>query len=128
MDLERHSVWRRIAVPVNSRFSRFHRVLQAAFGWRGYHLHEFYVYGSEKHDNQEYINHPGYHREGYRPLVCVVSDEEGFDYGSDVPMVHEAEAMLADYFPAPMKYTYDFGDNWQHGPPARGIRILILSR
>ncbi len=114
MDLERHSVWRRIAVPVNSRFSRLHRVLQAAFGWRDYHLHEFYIYGSEKHDNREYINHPGYHREGYRLRVCVVDSEEAFDYGEDVPMVHEADAMLSDYIPAPMKYTYDFGDNWQH--------------
>jgi hypothetical protein len=114
MDLERHSVWRRIAVPVNSRFSRFHRVLQAAFGWRDYHLHEFYIYGSEKHDNRDYINHPGYHREGYRLCVCVVDSEEAFEYGGDVPMVHEADVILADYIPAPMKYTYDFGDNWQH--------------
>jgi len=42
IDIERHNVWRRIIVPVTMAFSNLHKVLQAAFGWKDYHLHEFY--------------------------------------------------------------------------------------
>jgi len=112
--LERHSVWRRITIPLSSKFYRLHRVLQAAFGWQDYHLHEFYIYGNEIYDNQEYINHPGYHREGYRPIINLVCSEEAFGCENDVPMIHEADVKLSDYIPARIKYNYDFGDNWQH--------------
>ena len=41
LDLDRHHIWREILVPLNITFTKLHRVLQAAFGWKDYHLHEF---------------------------------------------------------------------------------------
>ncbi len=112
--LEKHNVWRRLVVPVNTTFNKLHQILQAAFGWQNYHLHEFYIYGDDTFDNDAFINHSGYHREGYRPIINLVCDEEAFYYDNDVPMKLEVGIKLSEYIPAKMKYNYDFGDNWQH--------------
>ena len=115
LNLEKYNVWRRIVVPVNMTFSSLHKVLQVAFGWKDYHLHEFYIYGDETFDNDLFIiNHPGYHKEGYKPIVNLVCDEEVFDYENDVPVKLETGIKLSEYKPAKIKYNYDFGDNWQH--------------
>ncbi len=47
LELENRHLWRRLVVPVNMTFDKFHKVLQVAFGWWDYHLHEFYIYGNE---------------------------------------------------------------------------------
>lgn len=115
LDLEKHKVWRRIIVPANISFSNLHEVLQEVFGWKDYHLHEFYVYGNEKvFDNDQYINHSGYHKGGYKPCINLVSNEEAGAYPNDVPMKLEAGIKLCEYIPSKIKYNYDFGDNWQH--------------
>ncbi|MBC7075950.1 MAG: plasmid pRiA4b ORF-3 family protein [Syntrophomonadaceae bacterium] len=114
LDLEKHNVWRRIIVPANMTFNKLHKVLQAAFGWKDYHLHEFYIYSDEISDNGLSINHSGYHKEGYKPIVNLVCDEEAFAYPNDVSMKLETGVKLSEYIPAKIKYNYDFGDNWQH--------------
>ncbi|WP_027364989.1 plasmid pRiA4b ORF-3 family protein [Desulfotruncus alcoholivorax] len=114
LDLEKYNVWRRIVVPVNITFNKLHKVLQAAFGWKDYHLHEFYIYDNEKFDNELSINHSGYHKEGYKPIINLVYDEEALGYENDVPMKLETGIKLSEYIPARIKYNYDFGDNWQH--------------
>jgi len=114
LDLEKHNVWRRIVVPVNMTFSKLHKVLQVAFGWKDYHLHEFFIYDGETSQELS-INHSGYHKEGYRPVFELVCDEEAFEYeDDDIEMKLEKGIKLSEYIPARMKYNYDFGDNWQH--------------
>ena len=34
-------IWRRLVVPAGITFYKFHKVLQAAFGWQDYHLYSF---------------------------------------------------------------------------------------
>ena len=114
LELEQQNVWRDIVVPVNMTFDKLHKVLQVVFAWQDYHLHEFYIFGEEKCNNDFYINHPGYHKEGHRPIVNLVCNEEAFAYPNDVPMRFETGVKLLEYLPAKMKYNYDFGDNWQH--------------
>ncbi len=114
LDLEKYNVWRRIVMPVDISFNKLHKVLQAAFGWQGYHLHEFYIFGDETFNNDFFINHSGYHKEGYKPILNLVCDEEAFEYENDVPMELESGIKLSEYIATKIKYNYDFGDNWQH--------------
>lgn len=112
--LEKEKVWRRLVVPVNISFAKLHQVIQAAFGWKDYHLHEFYIYGEEKTDISN-INHSGYHKDGLRPIICLIGSEEDLEYQDDyVKMKLEKGIRLSKYLPARIKYNYDFGDNWQH--------------
>jgi len=37
-------IWRRIQVPSIYNFRQLHRAIQAAMGWRGYHMHKFQTY------------------------------------------------------------------------------------
>jgi len=115
LDLNKHNIWRRIVVPAHMTFNRLHKVLQVAFGWKDYHLHEFFVYSDEKIDNDLSINHPGYHKEGYKPVVNLVCSQESLlEFENDIPVKLEKGIRLSDYMPAKMKYNYDYGDNWQH--------------
>ena len=34
-------IWRRVVVPEQFTFCQLHQVIQEAFGWYDYHLHEF---------------------------------------------------------------------------------------
>ncbi len=119
LDLENREVWRRLVVPVNMTFAGLHEVLQVAFGWWDYHLHQFHIYGDEKvaaSANDLNINHPAYHREGFKPVLNLVCDEGAFEFEfeNDAPRKWEEGIRLSAYIPARMKYTYDFGDNWEH--------------
>ena len=40
-DIHGPTVWRRVTVPGIFSFYKFHRVIQAAFGWADYHLFQF---------------------------------------------------------------------------------------
>lgn len=82
-------VWRRVVVPSRTSLADLHEVLQAAFGWWGYHLHEFELGG----------------------VRYGVDDGEGWE-----PPEDERRARL-DTLAAPgssFTYTYDFGDDWRH--------------
>ena len=37
------TVWRRFIVPSETKLPKFNRMLQAAMGWEGYHLHMFEI-------------------------------------------------------------------------------------
>ncbi|WP_144461965.1 plasmid pRiA4b ORF-3 family protein [Siminovitchia fortis] len=102
LELEGHQVWRRLVVPLNYTFTKLHEILQIAFNWKGYHLHEFYIY-----DDTESMR---------RPVVNLVSDEEAFAYPDDIAMKHEKGVKLSEYIPSHryLKYIYDFGDDWSH--------------
>lgn len=97
LDLDNKKVWRRLVIPANTSFKKFHGIIQETFGWQNCHLHEFFVLGNDKVGKPErYINNPVYTKEEF------------------VPIKLETGVRLSEYLPARMKYIYDFGDTWQH--------------
>jgi len=87
-------IWRRVAVPSNFSFDKFHCVIQAAFGWHSYHLYQF---------------SPG----GYNsyPTIGVPSDEYEEEFADSMKL------KLLKIFDSPGQkyvYIYDFGDDWVH--------------
>lgn len=81
-------IWRRLLVPGDITLNRLHEALLAAFGWHGGHLYVFETpYGQFGRADREL---------GHR---------------SDTPVILEQVA------PSPkdkIRYTYDFGDDWEH--------------
>jgi Plasmid pRiA4b ORF-3-like protein/Domain of unknown function (DUF1841) len=83
-------IWRRLRLPAATTLAQLHQVIQAAFGWEDAHLHAFEVGG----------------RRYSRP------DFELWDEAAD-----EGKARLQDLASRPggrLRYTYDFGDSWEH--------------
>ncbi|MGP8242627.1 MAG: plasmid pRiA4b ORF-3 family protein [Solirubrobacteraceae bacterium] len=80
-------VWRRVQLRADTRLAQLHDILQAALGWENYHMHVF-SFGEEE--------------------FGVPDPELGF---SDERQVTLGE--LTD-IGARFRYTYDFGDDWQH--------------
>ena len=84
-------IWRRVLVDASSTLDHVHEVIQAAFGWWGYHLHEFEVgrdhYGVPDPD-EDWGEPP---RDERRTRLDAVATE-----GSS------------------LRYTYDLGDGWEH--------------
>jgi hypothetical protein len=83
-------VWRRALVPSTITLARLHQVIQEVFGWWDYHLHEFEVDGDR----------------------FGIDDGEGW---GDPPR-DERRARLGSLVAkgGRFRYTYDFGDNWEH--------------
>lgn len=83
-------IWRRVLVDSASTLDHVHEVIQAAFGWWNYHLHEFEVgearYGTPDPDDD--WDPP--HDERLTRLDVVTGERSSFGY------------------------TYDLGDNWRH--------------
>jgi hypothetical protein len=81
-------VWRRIAVPASVTLDLLHEVIQRVMGWEDGHLH---VFSTPRRD-----------------------------YGmpdSDLGHADERKVTLAEVLARPgatMRYTYDFGDDWEH--------------
>ncbi len=82
-------IWRRLQVPSRTTLAELHSVIQAAFGWWDYHLHDFHVHG----------------------IRYGTEDGEGWDR-----LLDERTAPLGGLVGAgeSFTYTYDFGDYWQH--------------
>ena len=83
-------VWRRVQVRADTTFATLHQIIQAAFGWTDTHLHTFEYEGEQ---------------------IGVVDPE----YDNDC--ADEAETTLDEVLLGPkdrVRYTYDFGDNWEH--------------
>lgn len=102
-------VWRRVQVPGGYTLDRVHRVIQHAMGWQDCHLHSFEINGAQ--------------------------------YGEPDP---DGELLLRDELEirldavvakgARFRYTYDFGDWWEHdvvvediGPPEPDVRYPLCS-
>jgi hypothetical protein len=81
-------VWRRVAVPADITLSALHEVILHAMGWHGGHLHVFTTGWAE--------------------------------YGTPGPDLGHADdsaVRLAEVLSVPgekLRYTYDFGDDWEH--------------
>jgi hypothetical protein len=84
-------VWRRVLVDASSTLDHVHEVIQAAFGWWNYHLHEFEI-------------------DGTRYGVPDPDDDWG------PPTVNERRVRLDTVVTAgsTFDYLYDFGDGWSH--------------
>lgn len=85
----RPPIWRRIQVHGDTNFEELHRILQAAMGWNGGHLHEFMVIGNSYGD--------------LRTLPGEVLDQR---------KVTLEKLKLTEK--QKFNYVYDFGDNWEH--------------
>jgi len=91
-------VWRRIQVPEAYSFWDLHVALQDAMGWLDYHLHEFEIVDSRTK----------------RVVRVGIPDDESPDErpclaGWKVPI-----ARYLTYGCGPVRYRYDFGDDWEH--------------
>ena len=87
-------IWRRVQVKSSVTFHELHYTIQMAMGWGAYHLYEFEL-------------------EKFR---IGILDEETENYGFtdliDSKSITLEEVLVNN--PKKIKYTYDFGDNWQH--------------
>jgi Plasmid pRiA4b ORF-3-like protein len=86
-------VWRRLELPSELTLDMVHEVMQIAFAWRGYHLHQF-------------------------ETVCGAfgrPDDDG-DWGFEEVGDESAVALVqvAAEEKAKIVYVYDFGDDWRH--------------
>jgi len=94
------TVWRRVTVPGHFSFTKFHRVIQAAFGWEDYHLFQF----SPK----------GY---GSSPIISIPDPDFDNMGRNDRQRLHATKTTLTEIFTAEKQkftYIYDFGDDWIH--------------
>lgn len=96
MDFETLLVSRKIVVPLAFTFGDLHKILQIAFSWQDYHLHQFTV------------------MDGAKPLVTI-SDGDDECWEEEPPLL-EQDVKLSEYLPKykHLVYTYDYGDNWEH--------------
>ncbi|TNE30095.1 MAG: plasmid pRiA4b ORF-3 family protein [Sphingomonadales bacterium] len=87
--------WRRLIVPSGWNLEQLHLVIQGAFNWWNYHLHEFDIGGLRYSNAAESID------------GSTIGDPKVFD---------EREVRLRDFRNAGTSFTYlyDFGDNWYH--------------
>lgn len=112
-DITHPPVWRRLLVPEQFTFQRMHKAIQAAFGWKGYHLYQFAPTGY-----------------GSRPVIGIPDPEW------DADILNAAKIKLAEIFIMPKQkftYIYDFGDDWFHQimleeiTPAKLLRAECLA-
>ena len=83
-------VWRRVLIPDKITFEELHEIIQILFGWDNEHLHDFRIPAD-------------------RIAIGLEEDTWEYDY-------HEEETLIDSFFRNYkwIRYTYDFGDNWQH--------------
>jgi hypothetical protein len=98
--LSKPPVWRKVAVPANFTFLKFHQVIQVAFGWEDYHLFEF--------RDKEYQS---------KIRISVPVEDDFFDPDFFADTKDSSKIKLSDIFKDKFRklfYVYDFGDNWVH--------------
>lgn len=85
------AIWRRLILPADTSLAQLHHMIQAAFGWWDYHLHQYIV-------DDQYFGEPN-------P-----------EFADDLPpMIDECDATLRSISGAKaIVYEYDFGDSWRH--------------
>jgi hypothetical protein len=86
-------IWRRIKVDGKTTFSELHMIIQIVMGWKNGHLFEF--------ENNE---------------LRISDDTEPDFFGSGEAKASD-EITIEEVLKrkvSKIKYTYDFGDNWEH--------------
>lgn len=97
-------VWRRIIVPEAYSFWDLHVAIQDAMGWLDSHLHEFELLDQD--GQLERIGIPDDDFPDERPCLP----------GWEVPI-----ATRVTYGMGPVRYRYDFGDDWGHTLEFEGL-------
>lgn len=102
-------IWRTVAVPSDFTLGDLHHVIQFAMGWEHAHMHDFRV------GKVTYVD-------PMMPVDASDQDEEQVTLAEVVPRARRK-----------FRYTYDFGDSWEHdvqveaiGPPEPGVRYPII--
>jgi len=98
LELENRKVYRDLILPADIDFKKLHQILQVAFCWKDYHLHEFSVLKND---------------------ICIqriISYEDEYGDESLHDIKWETEITLHDVLSDDIKlrYVYDFGDYWEH--------------
>jgi hypothetical protein len=90
-------IWRRLLVPAGYTLDRVHRTIQYAMGWHNCHLHSFEVDGDQYGE----------------------PDPDG-----ELALLDELDFRLDDVSATGtrLKYTYDFGDWWEHDVVVEDVR------
>ncbi|GAA2703551.1 hypothetical protein GCM10010429_09460 [Micromonospora olivasterospora] len=84
----RPPIWRRLEVPADVSLARLHELIQVAFDWYDTHLHVFETaYGSFGRPDAD-LGHRAASRVTLEQVAPAVGDK--------------------------LRYTYDFGDSWEH--------------
>lgn len=91
-------VWRRVQVPEGYSFWDLHVAIQDAMGWKDCHLHEF-AFVDSKTERVTRIGIPDDEMPKERPCLA----------GWKIPI-----ARYLNHGTAPVRYLYDFGDDWEH--------------
>jgi len=85
-------IWRRLLVRSDITLGDLHDIIQAAFGWWDYHLHQFIVgdtyFGVPNPDYDDYMEM----NDEQGVMLNQIAPREGFKF----------------------RYEYDFGDSWLH--------------
>lgn len=87
-------IWRRLLVPADLTLQQLHGVLQAAMGWKNYHLHEFRI--------------------GQRRFGKLGPMERTFGGPQSGSERNARLSSVLGKVGAKAVYTYDFGDSWEH--------------
>ncbi len=86
-------VWRRVRVPGDLSLAELHHVIQIAMGWTDTHLHDFRV-GDVRYGDPDQLS------DGW---LDDTRDERRARVAQVLPRAGDR-----------LRYTYDFGDDWQH--------------
>ena len=81
-------VWRRLQLRSDTRLDQLHDTIVAAFGWESYHMHVFTNGPEEFGEPDPELGFNDERRVSLGQLISGVGDR--------------------------LRYTYDFGDNWEH--------------
>jgi hypothetical protein len=81
-------IWRRLEVPADISLARLHTIIQVAFGWDDSHLHVFET-----------------------PYGSFGTTDAQLGHRAEAPVTLEQIAPAAN---SKIRYTYDFGDDWEH--------------
>jgi hypothetical protein len=84
----RPPIWRRLELPSGNTLRELHHIIQAAFGWEGYHMWAFEA-GQDRYGVAD------------RDLGIRSAASKRLD-------------QLAPHNGDRLRYTYDFGDDWEH--------------
>jgi hypothetical protein len=81
-------IWRRLELPSGITLQQLHQVIQAAFGWEDYHMWVFEARSGRYGEPDRELGH----RSAASKHLAEVAPRRGDR----------------------LRYTYDFGDNWEH--------------
>lgn len=98
-------VWRRIQVPGTYSFWDLHVAIQDAMGWQDCHLHEFVVVDPDTR----------------RTTLIGIPDEDSPDERLCQPGWKVPIERYLSYRSEPVRYRYDFGDDWEHTLELEGV-------